>query len=485
MAGSVLKCAAELGDINLTLLVFRCINKPDTFCVNIVIKAYAFSKSSYKGLAFYFQMLRDGFDFNPNSFTFPPLISSCGKIGSLMLGQKCHCQSVKYGVDTVVPVGNSLIHMYACCGCIDLASKVFDEMSMKDPVSWNTIIDGYVKVGELDVAHKLFDEMLEKNIVSYNVLITGYLNGENPGVCLKLFREMMSRGLRGSETTVVSVLTACGRSARSREGRSLHGFIIKFLWDPNLIIDTALVDMYSRCQRVDNARTVFDRILIRNLVCWNAMILGHCLYGNPQDGLKLYESMVKIDEENRILPDEITFIGVLCACVRLGYLTEGRNYFKKMVDLYGLKPNFAHYWCVANLFAGAGLIHDAIKILREVRIGKDESSEYLLGAKLLGTCRFEGSVVLGEKIVRDLMDLEPENALAYRLLLNIYAVAGQWDDVAKVKEMMKKTKFKGRVGCSLLDLKEIVYELQEIKAIGPELAEKLSYSPMQCLPNFH
>lgn len=495
VAGSVLKCAADTGDVNLTLLVFGCIHTPDTFCINTVIKAYCLSNKPDEGLVFYFHRQRDGF--NPDSYTFPPLISSCGKVGSLSLGQKCHGQVVKYGVDSVLPVGNSLMHMYACCGFIRIARRLFDEMLVRDLVSWNTMVDGYAKEGELDIAHEVFDVMLDKNVVSYNVLITGYLNGENPGVCLKLFREMANCGLRGNETTMVSVLTACGRSARLREGRSLHCFLIKALWDLNLILGTALVDMYSRCRRVDVATLVFDRMLIKNLVCWNAMILGHCLYGNPQDGLKLYESMVgsgllfghnemKLDEGNGLLPDEITFIGILCACARLGHLMEGRSYFKQMVDLYGLKPNFAHYWCMANLFSGAGLVQEAMKILREVSVDKDESPEYLLGAKLLGSCRFEGSVVLGEQIAKDLLELEPENPLGYRLLLNVYAVAGQWDDMAKIKQMMKKTKFKSMVGCSLRDLKEIVHEfnlgdnslqyLQEIRAANPELAEKMNLS---------
>ncbi|KAE9450292.1 hypothetical protein C3L33_17807, partial [Rhododendron williamsianum] len=391
--GRVLKCAADLGDLNYTILVFQCIQFPDTFCINSVIKAYACSNVPQEAVAFYFDMLRNGFV--PNSFTFAPLISSCAKAGCLASGRKCHGQATKNGVD------------------------------------W-------------------------------------YLNGGNPGCCLMLFRKMMRLGLRGSDTTVMSVFTACGRSARLKEGRSVHSYLIKRFVHSSLIIDTALIDMYSKCRRVDVAKLVFDRMLGRNLVCWNAMILGHCIHGNPEDGLTLYAKMLGTtcsrDEEtvldNNVKPDEITFAGILCACARSGLLIEGRTYFTQMFDLFSIEANFAHYWCMANLFAGVGLVQEALNIIRSMPVNEEESSQSLLWARLLGACRFEGSVILGEQIAKAVIELEPENSLCYALLLNVYAVAGQWEDVAKMKQMIKEQGIRKMAGCSLFDLKEVVHNLK-------------------------
>lgn len=492
--GRVLKCAADLGDLNYTILVFQCIQFPDTFCINSVIKAYACSNVPQEAVAFYFDMLRNGFV--PNSFTFAPLISSCAKAGCLASGRKCHGQATKNGVDCVLPVENSLIHFYACCELINLARRIFDEMPVRDLVSWNSIVDGFAKVGELDVAHQLFDKMPQRNVISWNVMITGYLNGGNPGCCLMLFRKMMRLGLRGSDTTVMSVFTACGRSARLKEGRSVHSYLIKRFVHSSLIIDTALIDMYSKCRRVDVAKLVFDRMSGRNLVCWNAMILGHCIHGNPEDGLTLYAKMLGTtcsrDEEtvldNNVKPDEITFAGILCACARSGLLIEGRTYFTQMFDLFSIEANFAHYWCMANLFAGVGLVQEALNIIRSMPVNEEESSQSLLWARLLGACRFEGSVILGEQIAKAVIELEPENSLCYALLLNVYAVAGQWEDVAKMKQMIKEQGIRKMAGCSLFDLKEVVHNLkfgdscrqhmQEVNIMMAELAQRLS-----CLSN--
>ncbi|KAG2694129.1 hypothetical protein I3760_08G127300 [Carya illinoinensis] len=499
-AGRILQCSSGFGDLDYTILIFRYINWPDRLCVNTVIKAYSNSRVPFQAMVFYFECLRNGF--LPNSYSFVPLVGSIAKMGCFKSGKKCHGQAVKNGVDSVLPVQNALIHMYGCCGAVDLASNVFVEMSNRDLVSWNSVIDVYSRLGDLGNAHRLFDIMPERNVVSWNIMINGYLKGGNPGCGLKLFREMVKFGLRGSDTTMVSVLTACGRSARVREGRSVHGCHIRIFLISSIVIDTALIDMYSRCQRVDMACRVFERMANKNLVSWNAMIMGHCLHGNPEDGLLLFSEMLgrpkskhketnlnrssRCDEgQEGIIPDEITFIGVLCACARSGLLADGRAYFSQMIDIFNIKPNFAHNWCMANLYASVGLVQEAEEILRNVP-EDDKSSESLFWANLFGSCRFLGDVSLGEKIAKSLIKMEPHEPLSYQLLLNVYAVAGRWEDVAWVKDMMKDRKVGRMPGCNLKDLKEIVHELKvsdswregmdEVSMMMSALAKKSSLS---------
>ncbi|XP_015582072.2 pentatricopeptide repeat-containing protein At3g51320 [Ricinus communis] len=454
-AARLLKYYSDFGHIHHTSLVFNYIDSPGTFCVNNVIKAYSVSSKPQQAVVFYFDMLKNGF--LPNSYTFVSLFGACAKMGCLQSGQKCHGQVLKNGVDCILPVQNSLIHFYGCCGLVELARKVFDEMSQADLVSWNSIVNAYANVGELDTAHDIFNIMLGKTVVSWNVMIYGYLKGNNPGCSLMLFRKMVNSGLRGNDKTMVSVLSACGKSARLTEGRSIHGFLIRTSLNFSVILLTSLMDMYSKCQKVKLARSIFDSMVHRNLICWNAMILGHCIHGKPADGLDLFAEMVNSTGET-ILPDEVTYIGVISACARAGLLTEGRKFFSQMMDKYTIKPNFAHYWCMANLYAGVGLIQEAENIL--VEMPKDDeniSSESLTWANLLSSCRFQADATLGERIAKSLIDMEPQNFLHYRLLLNIYAVTGKWDDVARVRGLVKERRL-GRIpGCHLVDLKEIVH----------------------------
>ncbi|KAL9276703.1 hypothetical protein ACSQ67_025716 [Phaseolus vulgaris] len=486
LARTVLSRASRLCDVAYTLLIFRHINSSDTFCVNTVIHAYCDSDAPHQTVIFYFRSLMRGFF--PNSYTFVPLVGSCARTGCVDSGKECHAQATKNGVDSVLPVQNSLIHMYACCGGVQLARVLFDGMLTRDLVSWNSIIDGHMMVGELNAAHRLFDQMPDRNLVTWNVMISGYLKGRNPGYAVKLFRTMGRLGMRGNARTMVCLATACGRSGRLKEGRSVHGSIVKMFVRSSLILDTALIDMYSKCRRVEVARTVFDRMTERNLISWNAMILGSCIQGSPEDGLSLFGEMVGIDgndreESLRLLPDEVTFIGILCACARAELLAEGRSYFKKMTEVFGVKPNYAHFWCMANLLANVGLVDEAEEFLRSMaKFDGHMSCETLLWASLLGLCRFKRDVYLGERIAKLLVNMDPKNLVCYQFLLIIYAVSAQWENVSGVQKLMKERRLGIIPGSTLLDLKNIVHNfrvsnkdqegIEEVNTMMDELAHR-------------
>ncbi|GER28273.1 pentatricopeptide repeat-containing family protein [Striga asiatica] len=458
-SGRLLKLSSSIiGDVCYTVLIFRSIDFPDSFCVNTVVKSYSCCKNYEKAVVFYVEMLRDG-RFRPNCFTFPPLISACSKLGSLGLGQMCHGHALKFGVDGVLQVQNSLVHLYSCCRLMDDVRMMFDEMLTRDSVTWNTIIDGFAKVGEMGLAHQVFDAMPDKNVVSWNIMMTGYMNFRNPGNVLKLFRQMTVGGFVGNGTTLVQVIAACGRSNRLKEGKSVHGHLVKEFPGFNLLISTGLVDMYSKCGRVDAARVIFDKMPTKYTISWNAMILGHCIHGNPDEGLSLYKQMVDTKHKNEVEPDEVTFIGVLCACARLGMLTEGKLYFSQMIDVFRLKPNFAHYWCMANLMARVGLVHDAMNVMMNIPSDDDDDGvgrEYSLWAALLGSCRFLGDVTSSEKIATALIERDPHNYLYYNLLVNVYALAGKWEEVARTKNVMRERGISKMPCCNLKDLNEIV-----------------------------
>ncbi|XP_010550481.1 PREDICTED: pentatricopeptide repeat-containing protein At3g51320 [Tarenaya hassleriana] len=457
----LLKCSSLFGDAGYTLSIFRCIGK--LYCANTVIKAYSISSSPQQACGFYCEMLRYGFV--PDSYTFVSLFGSIEKTCCINSGKMCHGQAIKHGFDQVLPVQNSLIAMYASGGARELADKVFAEIPKRDIVSWNSMISGLVRDADLGFAHNMFDQMPDRNVISWNIMISAYLDAGNPGVSLKLFRQMVGAGFRGNDRTVVLLLRACGRSARLKEGRSVHASLLKTLLNSNVIIDTALIDMYCKCKEVESGRRIFDSLSLRNVITWNVMILGHCLHGYPQDGLELFESMgnqtkfKRRDSTSELIPDEITFIGVLCACARAGLVSQGESYYTQMVDEFEIRPNFGHLWCMSNLYAGAGLVQEAQEMLKKLpeEDGMPESSRW---ASLLSTSRFTGNTAMGESIAKLLIEGDPLNYTYYRLLMNVYAVAGRWKDVERVREVAKEKKVVKVPGCNLVDLKDIVHDLQ-------------------------
>ncbi|KAL4190401.1 hypothetical protein AMTRI_Chr07g24600 [Amborella trichopoda] len=452
---------SDSGCLSYALMVFRQLNSPELRAYNTIIKALSLSSDPIQAISFYHEMVLKGV--HPNNFTFPPLVASCAKVTAINEGEKCHTEVVKRGFDQVIFVANSLVHMYACFKLISYARQVFYEMVERDFVSWNSMINGHILLGDIMNARKLFDEMPERNQISWNVMIGGYARSGSPGHGLKLFREMQKKGIKGTITTMVSILNACAKSARLLEGRSVHCYIIRSSsMDSGVILETALVDMYCKCGKLDSAKRVFYEMPERNLVSWNAMIFGQAICGDYKEALALFDSM----ELHSIEPDEVSYVGVLCACARGVALLEGRRYFDQMNRIHGIKPSFAHYWCMANLYRNADLVMEGEELIKSMPSTSPESSVW---GNLLLFSRFTADLSLGEQIARRLVELEPYNGARYMLLWNLYAVSGKWEEVAKVREMMEERGLRRMPGCSLVDLNGIVHEFEAGDKSQPEM----------------
>jgi pentatricopeptide repeat protein len=165
-------------------------------------------------------------------------------------------------------------------------------MPFRDIASHNTMMTAYAAATSIDAARRLFDGMPLRNAVSWNVMINGYVKAKRPEQALEVVRWMAGLGVRGTATTMVGAATACARLGRLAAGREVHCAFLRRFEEDNLLFWTSLVDMYGKCRRVGAARKVFDRLEIRNLVCWNAMIVGHCVYGEPADGIRLFHEMI-------------------------------------------------------------------------------------------------------------------------------------------------------------------------------------------------
>lgn len=136
-----------------------------------------------------------------------------------------------------------------------------------------------------------------------------------------------------------------------------------------------------------------------------------------------------------------------------------------MVNTYGIRPSFAHYWCMANLYAGLGLAEEAEELLRSM----PEETECLVWGSMLWQCRFHQDIAPGEQIAQRLLELEPFDSSRYALLWNVYVAAGRWEDAGKVTEMMKQRGVTAVPGRSLADLNEIVHNFKVGDSSRPEM----------------
>ncbi|KAJ3672606.1 hypothetical protein LUZ60_007327 [Juncus effusus] len=475
-AGLLLRLASSLSSLSHSLLLFGHLPLPlPLFSVNSLLSSISVTSPPSLTIRFFSSLLKSN-SFTPNSFSFLPLITSCARSKSLLLGLQLHSQSLRRGIIPSFHVSNALVHFYSNCGCFTTARKLFDEMPFKDIVTYNTIIESYVSNGDLDSASKVFDEMGKRNIVSWNILINGYVKLRNPNRALEVFREMKRiRTLKGTAVTMVSGITACARLGRLKPGKEIHGFFIRNFKEDNLIFWTALVDMYGKCRKVEIARKVFDKIPSkkRNLVSWNSIIVSHCLYGNPLEGISLFHELIETGDN--IWPGGITYIAILCACARAGLLSKGQKYFNQMIEIYKVKPTFAHFWCLANIYKSQGFLKEAREVLKSMPL--NTSSKALGG--LLGLCKFRGEFELGERIAKRLVEMDSCNNLYKALLCSVYVASGKWKEAREIKRELRGSlrEERIRVGHRLTDLNEIACNFEiskEVYVILDELAVGLN-----------
>ncbi|CAK9866409.1 unnamed protein product, partial [Sphagnum jensenii] len=222
------------------------------------------------------QMQREGV--RPNKFTFVQVIKACAGLGRLEDGRLVHEQLIQSGCESNVFLENSMVDMYAKCGSIEDACRVFNKMPARDVVSWTVIILGHVKCGQ---GHK----------------------------ALKLFRQMQQEGVQPNSVTFVGVLNACASVVALEDGRCVYQQIVECGWDSNAFVANSLVDMYAKCGSIEDALRVFNKMSFHDVVSWNAMILGYVQFAQGQRALELFQQM----QQEGVQPNSVTFVGVLNA----------------------------------------------------------------------------------------------------------------------------------------------------------------------------
>lgn len=396
-------------------LLFDRIPKSNLFLWNVLIRGYAWNGPYEAAISLYHQMLEYGLA--PDNFTFPFVLKACSALSAIEEGRNIHEHAIRSGWETDVFVGAALIDMYAKCGCVRSAREVFDKIEERDAVLWNSMLAAYSQNG-------------------------------HPDESLALCSEMALAGLRPTEATLVTVISASADIAALPQGKELHGFSWKHGFESNDKVKTALVDMYAKCGSVKVARNLFERLKEKRVVSWNAIITGYAMHGHANEALDLFEEM-----KEKSLPDHITFVGVLAACSHGGLLDEGWIFFESMVRDYRIVPTIQHYTCMVDLLGHCGRLDEAYNLIMQMRAMPDSG---VWGA-LLNSCKIHGNVELGEVALEKLIELDPDDSGNYVILSNIYAQAGKWEGVARLRKLMIDRGIKKGTAYSWIEVKNKVY----------------------------
>lgn len=397
----------------------------DVITWSAVIAGYAQRGCSQEALDAFQQMILDGSE--PNSVTIISLLSACASLGALSQGMEIHAYSLKKcllsldndfggdGDDEDLMVYNALIDMYSKCRSFKAARSIFDSIPQRERnvVTWTVMIGGYAQYGDSNDALKLFSEMISK---PYAVAPNAY--------------------------TISCILMACAHLAALRMGKQIHAYVTRHHeYEPSVyFVANCLIDMYSKCGDVDTARNVFDSMPKRNEVSWTSMMSGYGMHGRGKEALDIFDTMQKAG----FVPDDISFLVLLYACSHSGMVDQGLNYFDIMRRDYDVVASAEHYACVIDLLARCGRLDKAWKTIQEMPM----EPSAVIWVALLSACRVHSNVELAEYALNKLVNMKAENDGSYTLISNIYANARRWKDVARIRQLMKKSGIKKRPGCS-------------------------------------
>nr|AYM00789.1 pentatricopeptide repeat protein [Salvia miltiorrhiza] len=352
----------------------------------------------------------------PNAITLTNVLPACGRVGSLRHGRELHARCVRFGQVFELFVSNALTDMYAKCGRLDLAQAMFSS-SPRDEVS-------------------------------YNILIAGYSQTSQSSRSISLFREMDMLGMDHDTVSYTGVLSACANMSALEEGRQIHALAIMKMFHEHLFVANSLVDLYTKCGRLDMALKVFDRIPVRDTASWNTVILGFGMLGEFDAAISLFEAM----KEDGIRHDSVSYVAVLSACSHGGLVGKGKEIFNDMLAR-GVTPSEMHYSCMVDLLGRNGLMDEAVELVRSMPV---EPGANTWGA-LLGASRIYGNVEVGCWAAERLLELQPDNPGYYVVLSNMHAEAGRWDEADRVRRVMSLRRVKKNPGCSWVESEDKVH----------------------------
>ncbi|RVW36829.1 Pentatricopeptide repeat-containing protein, chloroplastic [Vitis vinifera] len=308
----------------------------------------------------------------PDSITVVSILPAVADMGSLRIGRSIHGYSMRAGFESFVNVSTALVDMYSKCGSVGTARLIFDRMTGKTVVSWNSMIDGGndqcyrygalhacadlgdVEQGRVDIAAEIFENLQHKTLVSWNAMILGYAQNGRIKEAIDYFCKMQLQKIKPDSFTMVSVIPALAELSVLPQAKWIHGLVMRTCLDKNVFVATALVDMYAKCGAVHTARKLFDMMDERHVTTWNAMI----------DGLQ-----------------------------SSGLVEEGFQYFGSMKKDYGLEPAMDHYGAMVDLLGRANRLNEAWDFIQKMPI---EPAISVFGA-MLGLAGFTKMLSWGRR----------------------------------------------------------------------------------------
>ncbi|KAG0486217.1 hypothetical protein HPP92_008312 [Vanilla planifolia] len=287
---SLIEMYTAFGHLNSAFHVFETMPQRNLVSWNMMVLGYSTCSQPLAALQLCVVMKNNGICLDAVGLKI--VLPICGQVEALQVGKSIHGRLVITGLYNTTALATATMDMYAKCGQVGAATKVFDEIPTKDVVSWNALMTGYIKSRKFEA---LF-------LVLY---------------------QMFAQGIKPSITTFLLALQACTHLLALQVGKTIHGHIISTGIYVDISVKGLLVDLYCKCGELGFACQAFTEIIYGKVNTWSCMINGLGIHGFARESIMLFFLMLK----QGIKPDEVCFLVVLSSCSHQGLTQEGWKVF--------------------------------------------------------------------------------------------------------------------------------------------------------------
>ncbi|KAK4266648.1 hypothetical protein QN277_027538 [Acacia crassicarpa] len=321
LEGSLLDLYVKCSDIESAHEFFLTTETENVVLWNMMLVAYGQLDNLIESFEVFRQLLIKGIE--PNQFTYPSILRTCTSLGALELGEQIHTLALKTGFQFNVYVSSVLIDMYAKHGKLDTALKILRRLKEEDFVSWTAMIAGYAQ----------------------NDMLTS---------ALELFKEMQDRGIRSDNIGFASAISACAGIQALDLGRQIHAQSCISGYSDDLSVGNALVSLYARNGKVQEAYLAFEKIFDKNNVSWNSLISGLTQSEYFEEALVQFAKMHRAELEMNLF----TFGSAVCAAANIANIKVGAQ-IHAMIKKTGYDSEIEVSNALISLYAKCGNINDA------------------------------------------------------------------------------------------------------------------------------
>lgn len=402
----------------------NCLNPSNPLQFNSLISGFRRNNRSFLAVKTFTFMHMNGVCID--TYALCCALTACSDVESVGFGIQLHTHVARSGWMSSVFVGSALIDFYSKMLLIHDAREVFDEMPVRNTVCVNALLSGYVEA-------KLWNEGLE------------------------LVRKMPILNFDFDNFTLSAALRACSGLFAIQLGKQVHAKLIHTVLcvEDDVFLQSSLIEMYGKCGLVEKAKQAFElagfkleREQKMDLVLWTSMLGVYGRNGHFSEVIRLYKDMLI----EGVKPDEVAFVSIISACAHTGQIELGIEYFKSMVDDFGLNPRVEHYSCLIDLLCRGGEVDKVWNLVNEMSCRTNTDCSVSMWGALLSACNECGNVDMGILAAQKALQLDPKNVGVYVLLSNMYVRHGMWDEIEPLREMMRGKGLEKDVGCSWIEV---------------------------------